>query len=713
MKRSNTCPIYSILTLSLLAAGPLAAQEQFETLDPGPLPSAQRARPAPLDWRREAPPGDIVAQIAELSKRGTRSLTGRIRLQKLRAALKPPLAPPEAEVAMRQVHERWLAEQRRSGRGRRKKGHNGFSVQALDAARPDREFLQVKASPVYVQQWQFEAGHEYLIETRNVSSDSDPMLYVLHNGRQVAFNDDRADGDPACAVRLTPEESGAYLLIVRAKSEAWAGSCDLYIDGQVRQSGVQFGGSVVPWDWKAGDRFQTAHLPSTYARPVDTLLFAFDGDRLVGWNDDGGIRGCSALTLASDSTSVASHVLVGSASQERSDSDWVMLYRNALSGPDSDGDGLADSLEASLGTDPHAIDTDGDGLRDDWELFGIHTPAGDEDLPSYAGIGINNRQGSDPRVPDLFLEIDWMEGPKGQPFLFRPLDAAVDLVTRQFWLSGGIRLHIDLGQMGTRENRGGQPLPYQESFDRTGTEPLSLESCFASGDWFATSRRHLFAYIFCSSRFPDRVSSGHMVRFNEDGTINQVSFFNSPLCPAAIISMGTAINGSLQMEAGTLMHEFGHCLNLQHGGFESWNNFKPNYPSSMNYLFQFGGLDPAGAPDYSHGSLPDLDERWLDETVGVGPVNERVSWLIRRGRSQPVIPRREDVRSDLFPNAIDWDGDGRISATPAHVDFNGDGWYVVLRDNDDWAEVRRPLGGLRWIGLNAGVSGWLSASDRA
>ena len=49
------------------------------------------------------------------------------------------------------------------------------------------------------------------------------------------------------------------------------------------------------------------------------------------------------------------------------------------------------------------------------------------------------------------------------------------------------------------------------------------------------------------------------------------------------------------------------------GGFESFNNFKPNYTSSMNYLFQFGGLDADGDPDYSHGTNPTLDERRLDE----------------------------------------------------------------------------------------------------
>lgn len=717
MRRSTIAGTFLCLSLVLPLLRPVAAEEQFETLDPGPLPAVLPAKPTPVDWRREAPAGDLVAQITELAKRRPPTGANRARLRRLRATLRPMLPPPEAEQAMRTAYEQALGARRRQLRSGRRTGQGhaaggAASVQSVQEPAPGKEFLQVKASPVYLQQWPLAAGHEYTIETRDLSAGSDTVLYVARDGRQLALNNDRAPGDPSSLLRFTPPESGDYVLIVRALDDARAGTCDLFIDGQVRQQGIQFAGAVVPWSWKAGDWFQTAHLPSTYARPVDTVLFAFNGFQLVGWDDDGGIRGCSALGLKTDSTREASHVLVGSFSQDPEDADWVMLYRNALSGPDTDGDGLADSLELSLGTNPKAIDTDGDGLRDDWELFGLHTPAGDEDLPSYAGVGVNSRKGSDPRVPDVFLEIDWMAGPKTEPHLFRPLDAALELVTRQFWSSGGVVLHTDLGQMGTGDNRGGQVLPYQESFDRTGTDPLSLERCYTSPEWFAPSRRHLFAYIVCGSRFPDRTSSGHMVRFNEDGSINEGRLFDTPLDPGAIVSMGTRINGSLTMEAGTLMHELGHCLNLQHGGFESFNNFKPNYVSSMNYLFQMVGLDAAGTPDYSHGGRPTLDERALDETTGIGPTSDFMAWVICRGRNIPAIRRREDIRSPEFPTAIDWDGDGQITAGPVQVDFNGDSWFGLLRDNDDWAEVHRPRGGTRWVGVNAGVEEWTSRSER-
>ena len=43
--------------------------------------------------------------------------------------------------------------------------------------------------------------------------------------------------------------------------------------------------------------------------------------------------------------------------------------------------------------------------------------------------------------------------------------------------------------------------------------------------------------------------------------------------------------------AGTVLHEFGHHLDLGHGGNSSIN-YKPNYLSSMNYMYQLDGLPP-------------------------------------------------------------------------------------------------------------------------
>src|SRR5262249_6286456 len=66
--------------------------------------------------------------------------------------------------------------------------------------------------------------------------------------------------------------------------------------------------------------------------------------------------------------------------------------------------------------------------------------------------------------------------------------------------------------------------------------------------------------------------------------------------------------GTVDMQAGTFMHELGHTLNLQHGGADDIN-CKPNYLSVMSYTRQIDGLPVDGRElDYSRAALATLDE---------------------------------------------------------------------------------------------------------
>jgi hypothetical protein len=56
----------------------------------------------------------------------------------------------------------------------------------------------------------------------------------------------------------------------------------------------------------------------------------------------------------------------------------------AIADPDSDGDGLTDSQEAALGTDPQNVDTDGDTYDDGDEVTANADPL-DEDHHPYLG----------------------------------------------------------------------------------------------------------------------------------------------------------------------------------------------------------------------------------------------------------------------------------------------------------------------------------------
>ncbi|MBN1944368.1 MAG: hypothetical protein JW797_01775 [Bradymonadales bacterium] len=67
---------------------------------------------------------------------------------------------------------------------------------------------------------------------------------------------------------------------------------------------------------------------------------------------------------------------------------------DGLAGPDSDGDGLVDALELTLGSDPHDADSDDDGLIDGLE----HDPAGDRD--SDALISLLDPDSDGDHLPD-------------------------------------------------------------------------------------------------------------------------------------------------------------------------------------------------------------------------------------------------------------------------------------------------------------------------
>lgn len=181
-------------------------------------------------------------------------------------------------------------------------------------------------------------------------------------------------------------------------------------------------------------------------------------------------------------------------------------------------------------------------------------------------------------------------------------------------------------------------------------------------------------------------------------------------------------NKTVNYQAGTLMHEMGHLLGLREGG-DDRIEAKPNYLSSMSYVYQQTGLPhdgagvearyqnwrkgacpviggsaiphgPLGDPDdfwigFSFGSESALDESDLDETAGF--TND---WLAG------------------FP--IDWDCDGAIEAAVS-TDISGFqliesndpdtcGPYdavphanQLLNSNDDWSTLE--LYHRRWFGL--------------
>lgn len=92
------------------------------------------------------------------------------------------------------------------------------------------------------------------------------------------------------------------------------------------------------------------------------------------------------------------------------------------------------------------IDSDGDGLYDEWEINGIDTNGDGKPEVDLKAMG------ADPKVPDVFVEVDWMVRPKKKILFWetqstrnlKPSQNSLRLVYNAF-KEHGINLHIDAG----------------------------------------------------------------------------------------------------------------------------------------------------------------------------------------------------------------------------------------------------------------------------
>lgn len=322
-------------------------------------------------------------------------------------------------------------------------------------------------------------------------------------------------------------------------------------------------------------------------------------------------------------------------------------------------------LNESLGNH----DMDNDGICDEWENISTDSiTIIDTDNPSsQLDIDCVHPDGCDSERPDIFLEIDWMEGHKPDP-------DAIDLVVNAF-SNAGYRLHVYVDPKPAIGHDPDIPYPgYQlantptQSYDHLrgysqikGTE-FGLPS-EKEGDpdlWYdelARLKYQVFHYaLFVHERQYATNSTGIAEVHGND----------------IMVSLGQSSGevGSIQEQAGTLMHELGHNLGLHHGGDQELPQCQPNYFSVMSYSRQFPELDPHRDVDFSHRDLgntfniPTLDETDLVESpFGMEPYlgfqDERIIYSC----NEAVITTEF---ADFSP--VDWDCSDNPS--PISADLN-------------------------------------------
>ena len=413
-------------------------------------------------------------------------------------------------------------------------------------------------------------------------------------------------------------------------------------------------------------------------------------------------------------------------------------------------------------------DLDGDGLLDGWERFGYDADgdgAIDVDLPAM---------GASPTRKDLFLELDYEAGRA-------PTRDGIQAMKNAFAAApvsnpvgpNGITLHVDVGFLvdpnadeaglkgtctnGIDDDGDGlfdgadtscfyldtsrevgvgdcaDPLNADEDGDglANGADPdCRVGDNFGGGGLVATvGSCGIDAPFYAAKALNFAANRSWIFHY----AIQAASVFPAPT-PAGCAGGQGEVGGndfvSHNFDAGTLLHELGHNLSLDHGGLDT-NNCKPNYISVMNYNNQSGipRRGGGGILDYSpvrmalDGStraaapLATLLETNLDETLIEDPSDTANQLVFLDGANW-----RTTAPVNLNPN---WTGDldpPFESGVTVNIDsiVQGFGLFppvgppaclnnvtnIPLVGADDWAAISLPF---RQFGASA--DGAINASD--
>ncbi|MFC1487958.1 hypothetical protein ACFLRN_09780 [Thermoproteota archaeon] len=273
-------------------------------------------------------------------------------------------------------------------------------------------------------------------------------------------------------------------------------------------------------------------------------------------------------------------------------------------------------------------DTDKDGIPDNWEINGIDiNKDGEIDLDLSA-------MDADWEHKDIFVEIDYMGSSGGHDH--RPHGSAINDVVQAFRNAPvknpdnvqGINLHVIIDEELEHVD--------EITFDQFRTQ-IKTENFGTEDDDPNTIAAKKMVFHYCL--FAHNQTGGG---WSGRGEIRGDDF---------MVSLGgfEAYTGTRNQQAATFMHELGHNLGLHHGGNEEIN-YKPNYISIMNYLFQLDVFGSGRPLDFSIGDKISLTESGLNEHIGIGDPVKTV-WRLPNGR----------VAISDGSMTIDWNRNGNLS----------------------------------------------------
>src|SRR5262245_30898468 len=376
-----------------------------------------------------------------------------------------------------------------------------------------------------------------------------------------------------------------------------------------------------------------------------------------------------------------------------------------------------------LNADGSPKDTDGDGLWDCWE-------DGTRWLDGKPGISFNNDGNRDltlcvtvdtdgdgipdtvecanPNRKDIFVEIDWMQNADGtkshkpdplallavrQAFAAAPVDA--NGVAVHFLVDQAMP-HVDIVSL---EPCTGPPVSGAAIYDALKASFFGTAAEQANANTI-NAKRMAFHWMLFAHSLVGSTSSGCGEIRGDDVAITLANFGDP--------GPDGDRNGTTSQQAGTVMHELGHNLGLDHGGADGIN-CKPNYLSVMNYLFQFTDFVNDRPLTYSFGALSTLTKgASASEADGIGsqamfPFLNGATTMHGSPNVGTAVKAKLGDHIEPLPTGtvvpygfgVDWDNDGQVDilniTIPAEINkvisagCTGDG--TVLAGYNDWQNL--------------------------